>query len=293
MSDYNPDDCTLQTCPLSAAYIEYQPNLAGNTFFIAVFAVLLVCQIGTGIVFRAWTFMVPMVAGLILEVIGYLGRVLLHNNPFDFNYFLMYLICLTIAPAFFTAGIYLCLGRIIAVYGEEYSRLKPRTYVYIFVTCDLISLILQAAGGAVTSIADEQSLQDTGVNIMIAGLVFQVASIIVFCILVIEYGVRVVRGKRATSEKRQVSWRRRSFLIGLATAVLTILIRSTFRVAELQGGFSSSLANDEIALMILEGAMISIACICLTALHPALLVGKGWRKPEPVTQRSDSEVELS
>lgn len=89
MSDYNPDDCTLQTCPLSAAYIEYQPNLAGNIFFIAVFAMLLVCQIGTGIVFRAWTFMVPMVAGLILEVIGYLGRVLLHNNPFDFNSFLM------------------------------------------------------------------------------------------------------------------------------------------------------------------------------------------------------------
>lgn len=86
-------------------------------------------------------------------------------------------------------------------------------------TCDLISLILQAAGGAVTSIADEKSLSDIGVNIMIAGLVFQVASIIVFSILVIEYGIRAVKGKRARSEKRQANWKRRSFLLGMYIAI--------------------------------------------------------------------------
>ncbi|KAJ6118911.1 hypothetical protein N7471_013531, partial [Penicillium samsonianum] len=243
------------------------------------------------VVFRSWSYMLPIVAGLILEVIGYLGRILLHDNPFSFDAFLMYLICLTIAPAFFTAGIYLCLGRIITVYGEEFSRLKPRTYTYLFVSCDLISLILQAAGGAVTSSADDQSLHDTGVNIMIAGLVFQVASLIVFSVLAIEYGVRVLRGRRQHSptQDRRASWMRRSFLLGLATAVLTILIRSAFRVAELQGGFHSKLANDEIALMILEGAMVSIACICLTGLHPALLVGKKWRTLQTIAPGSEVE----
>jgi hypothetical protein len=78
-------------------------------------------------------------------------------------------------------------------------------------------------------------------------------------------------------------------LSGLTTAVLTILIRSSFRVAELQGGFDSKLANDEIALMILEGAMVSIACICLTGLHPALLVGKNWRTPKSIER--DLEME--
>ena len=179
-------------------------------------------------------------------------------------------------------------------------------------TCDLISLVLQAAGGAVTSIANEQSLHDTGVNIMIAGLVFQVASLVVFSILAIEYGVRVLRRRRLHSptQERRASWMRRSFLLGmyiasrpfsirtlliqdgilgLASAVLTILIRSAFRVAELQGGFHSKLANDEIALMILEGTMVSIACFCLTVLHPALLVGKNWRKPQAIAQ--DSEME--
>lgn len=86
----NTDDCTLQTCPLSAAYIQYQPNMAGNIFYLALFAIILIGQIGTGIVFRSWSFTVPMVAGLILEIIGYLGRILLHDNPFSFNDFLMW-----------------------------------------------------------------------------------------------------------------------------------------------------------------------------------------------------------
>jgi hypothetical protein len=85
----NTDDCTLQTCPLSDGYIQYQPNMGGNIFYIAVFAVLLVGQLASGIKFRTWSFMVPMVVGLILEVLGYLGRILLHNNPFDFNAFLL------------------------------------------------------------------------------------------------------------------------------------------------------------------------------------------------------------
>lgn len=85
----NTDDCTLQTCPLSDAYIQYQPNMAGNVFYLALFAILLIGQIGTGIVYRSWSFMVPMVAGLILEIIGYLGRILLHDNPFSFDDFLM------------------------------------------------------------------------------------------------------------------------------------------------------------------------------------------------------------
>lgn len=63
---------------------------------------------------------------------------------------------------------------------------------------------------------------------------------------------------------------------GLAIAVLTIFTRSIFRVAELKGGFSSDLANDEISLMILESTMIAIACICTTAAHPAVAMGRRW-----------------
>ncbi|EEA21738.1 hypothetical protein PMAA_055350 [Talaromyces marneffei ATCC 18224] len=50
-------------------------------------------------------------------------------------------------PAFYSAGLYLCLARIVIVYGEKISRIQPAWYIRIFITCDIISLSLQGGGG--------------------------------------------------------------------------------------------------------------------------------------------------
>lgn len=71
----------------------------------------------------------------------------------------------------------------------------------------------------------------------------------------------------------------------LAIATITIFVRSFFRVFELKGGFRSQLANDEVALMILEGAMVAIACICLTVFHPGVVMGRAWGRIKPSTSR--------
>ncbi|KAJ5107988.1 hypothetical protein N7456_004663 [Penicillium angulare] len=224
----------------------------------------------------------PMIPGLILEVLGYVGRLMMHHNPFNFSAFLLYLIPLTIGPAFFTAAIYICLGKIVVIYGEDISRFRPRTYSYVFMTCDLIALILQAAGGAVSSIAKptDQAMSDAGVNTMIAGLAFQVAALTLFTLLAADFAMRVRKCPKAllneNTETFRHSWRWMGFLLCLSLAVLTIYIRSCFRVAELQGGFTSDLANNQVALMILESAMVSFAVICLTIGHPGLVLGRRW-----------------
>ncbi len=83
------DNCTVGTCPLSCAQVEYLPTLAGNAVYAAAFGLLLVAQLGLGIKYKTWGFMVGMICGLILEVVGYAGRIMLHDNPFDFNNFIM------------------------------------------------------------------------------------------------------------------------------------------------------------------------------------------------------------
>lgn len=65
-------------------------------------------------------------------------------------------------------------------------------------------------------------------------------------------------------------------VIGLGIATICILIRTSFRVAELSEGFDSKLANDEVAFMVLEGAMIVIAAVCLTVGHPGVAFGGRW-----------------
>lgn len=77
------------TCPLSCAQVEYLPTLAGNAVYVAAFGRLLIAQLELGIKYKTWEFMVGMICGLILEVVGYAGRIMLHGNPFDFNDFIV------------------------------------------------------------------------------------------------------------------------------------------------------------------------------------------------------------
>lgn len=82
-------NCTVGICPLSCAQVDYLPTLAGNAVYAAVFGLLLIMQLGLGIKYKTWGFMVGMICGLALEVVGYTGRLLLHGNPFNFNNFIM------------------------------------------------------------------------------------------------------------------------------------------------------------------------------------------------------------
>jgi hypothetical protein len=86
--------CTLQTCPIACAQVTFLPTLPGNATYAALLGILLIAQLVLGICYRTWGFLIGMVTGLTLEVVGYAGRIMLHSNPFDFNNFLMYVLLL-------------------------------------------------------------------------------------------------------------------------------------------------------------------------------------------------------
>ncbi|KAK9318379.1 RTA1 like protein-domain-containing protein [Lipomyces starkeyi] len=296
----NDNLCTLSTCDLTLAHFTYRPSMGGNAFLAAIFGVCCLAQVFLGLRYKTWGFLIGAVCGMILEIIGYVGRIMMNQDPFSKNDFLIYLVCLTIAPAFLSACIYLCLGRIVVVYGEDISRFRPRFYALVFCTCDFISLLLQAIGGAIASIANDYNTTQLGIHIMIAGLSFQVFSLVLFVILCGDFALRLWR--------KPLSWNMshrelfgsvifQSFLWGLAIATLTILIRSAFRVAELSGGFKGSLANNQPTFMVLEGTMVASACLCLTILHPGIAFRGSWSDADYNVFRAkknigDTETEL-
>jgi len=106
-----------------------------------------------------------------------------------------YLVCLTIAPAFLSASIYLCLSRVVVVFGTELSRMAPRNYSIICIILDVTSLLLQAVGGAIAAVAVKGDGQDVqlGTHIMVAGLAFQVFSLLVFTAMCLDFALRVRR----------------------------------------------------------------------------------------------------
>jgi hypothetical protein len=83
------DECTLQTCPIAEAQLPYAPNLAGNVLYLAIFSFCLLFNLIVGVWSRTWGYMVAMSIGCLLEVLGYVGRVQMHYNPFPQNPFFL------------------------------------------------------------------------------------------------------------------------------------------------------------------------------------------------------------
>ncbi|KAI9670249.1 MAG: hypothetical protein M1831_006463 [Alyxoria varia] len=285
----------METCCTEQGMINYVPTTAGNAVYLAIFAVALIAQIGLGVRYKTWDFMGPMVAGTIMEIFGYAGRLWMTTDIFTMSPFLMYLIPLTIGPAFYAAAIYLCLGRIVIVYGTQYSPLRPRTYTIIFVCFDFVSLLLQAVGGALTSVAETTQNRDIGVNVMIAGLAFQVFSLFLFMSVCTAFAVNVIRSRKPANPKFTQLRSRfvfRAFQAAIALSTITIFIRCCYRVAELQAGFAGDLANDEVLFMILEGPMVFIAVLALTFFHPGIGYGQDYITSEFSFSRNKMGDEL-
>lgn len=251
-----------------------------------------------------------MVSGCILEVLGYIGRIMSYNNPFDEvpsllifrhanlidyqNGFLMQICCLTIAPAFLAAGIYLTLSRIVITFGPDNSRIRPLSYPRIFIPCDVLSLVLQALGGGMASAASHSNKNpDTGDHVMVTGLAFQVFTLFVFMLLCIDCAVRTVvrmnrMGEAALDPTHAVlrrSMKFRLFLVALALATVCIFIRSVFRVVELGEGWNGVLIKNQTLFIVLEGVMVVVAVLVLNLFHPGLCFREGYvKKPKTETR---------
>lgn len=122
---------------------------------IAAFSILIPPAIYLGHRYKTGLYTGVLVTGLLGEIIGYAGRIMLNSNPFTKNAFLIYLICLTLAPVFMTAAIYLTFSRFVVLYGENISFVRPRSYTFIFTGFDIAALVVQAAGGAIAAVAEE------------------------------------------------------------------------------------------------------------------------------------------
>lgn len=116
----------------------------------------------------------------------------------------------------------------------KHSRFPPKAFYYTFIPCDIISLILQAVGGAMSSTSNGSS--NVGVNIALAGLGFQVATLTVFILLTVDYFFR----SRSVWRYSDIHLPRqfKIFVSFVALATVLILIRCCYRVYELSEGYS-------------------------------------------------------
>lgn len=114
---------------------------------------------------------------------------------------------------------------------------------------------------------------------MIAGLLLQVVSLCFFSGVWAWFQIRIRNGI-PDQNPLKVQTRTRAafyaFTASLLLATAAIIVRSIYRVAELWSGFTGRLWNNEVDFMVLDGAMIALAVVLLTVLHPGLAFGGQW-----------------
>lgn len=190
------------------------------------------------------------------------------------------LVCLTIAPVFFTASIYVTLSKTINHLAPELSRFKPSLFYWIFIPADVVCLVLQAAGGAMSTNSDGSN--QTGVDISMAGLILQVIVLVAFLVAFGDYMFRYWRSGRMEA----MEWKLKTFFSGLLTSILLILARCAYRVAELKDGYSGDIITHEAPFIALEGVFIVIAASALCFGHPGLVFGR--RQSQKTVSDSES-----
>ncbi|KAI5860546.1 RTA1-domain-containing protein [Durotheca rogersii] len=267
MIPYGPDaTCTLELCPIEWSVLQYRPDLAANIIFLCLFFVLLVVHVVLGFRWRSWWFMGWVVCGNINEIIGYGGRIMLYLNPFSFAGFMIQIICVGCGPVFYSAAIYVTMSKTVEALDPSLSRIKPNLYYIVFMACDTVALIFQAVGGGLSSSTSGES--EAAVDLSLAGLVFQVFCMAVFGVLMGEY---IYRYARAQGGAAAIGARLKLFLWALSAAVLLILARCAYRVAELRGGYRGGLVSNEPLFVTLDSVLVVLAAAALAVGHPGLV----------------------
>ncbi|RHZ74479.1 hypothetical protein CDV55_108722 [Aspergillus turcosus] len=259
----------------------YQPSLAAGIVFCTLFGLSMILHTVQFAWKRTWWCCVFSI-GCLTEVLGWAARTWSAQCPYNMTAFLMQISTLIIAPTFFTAGIYVLLGRFIALLGRDSSVLSPSLYLWIFVTCDIISLVVQAIGGGMASAATNHPNGNTapGTHIMVAGIVFQMASITVFVVLAADFVRRTLRRRLLQSMTGSIV----PLFGAMIFSVVCIYVRSIYRTIELSEGWSGYLITTERYFIALDGAMMVAAVVVFNIFHP------GWLMPTDKSTEFHREI---
>lgn len=255
----------------------YVPSLGAGIAFCILFGIALAGHIVQTIRFRRWT-SILLAVGALCELLGWAGRTWNAKCPYNHQGFLLQITTLIIAPTFFTAALYIMLGALISTVGPKSSLISARAYALIFCTCDIVSLILQAVGGALASDASGRYMGNTkpGTNIMVAGIAFQLGTMTFFALFVVDFARRTrnmqLEKNAGTVAAQVMNADLKKVWVALMVSFVMIYIRSIYRTIELAQGWRGFLITHEGYFIGLDAAIMVVAVGIFLVYDPAELI---------------------
>ena len=147
MAEPNNPDVVYVPGSTSIMY-HYHPSLVAALVFVAAFGLSTILHTYQ-LIRTSAMYMIPMLVGLVFEVVGYVCRAISSTEAPDCTLgpYIVQALVILIAPAFMAASVYMILGYIIlAVDGERHSPIQKKFLTTIFVLGDIMSFMIQSTG---------------------------------------------------------------------------------------------------------------------------------------------------
>jgi len=280
-------DCGT-ACPVESGFYAYDPSIGGNAVLLAAYALLIPAVLYPGFRFSTLTFSIILVIGLILDVVGFVGRILLHGAPDRQDFFIVSLLGTVLGPTFITGAMVLTLPHTLSLCGERVSPLRR--------LLASISLFISTAGAAVLQLVGivyvSYNFGDVGraggAELIAGGLRLQAIALLGFIGLHFWFIIKANARRPVVDAKHSAmcrSSRFRRFLFGTGAASVLLFTYSIYRIAEMVDGLDGGLFQSQVVFMILNGAMPLVAAALLTIVPPGPAFGSRWTSVSPLRLR--------
>ncbi|RHZ65496.1 RTA1 domain-containing protein [Aspergillus thermomutatus] len=256
----------------------YEPSLAAAILFSVLFSITTLLHLYQRVKSGS-TCMNPFIVGGFFQVTGYGCRAASHFFETSTTLYAIQTLLVLLAPTLYAASIYMILGRTIQfLHAERLSPVPAKWMTKIFVAGDILSFILQGAGGGVMSSGSVNS-QDIGTYIIIAGLAVQLLFFGVFVSVACVFHFRFSNSQTAGTDVNASgkapwvrSWNALLWVLYLVSGL--ILIRSAFRMVEFAQGFDGYLIGHEIFMYVLDTALMFVLMVVMNGFHPSGVLGR-------------------
>ncbi|KAF3402545.1 hypothetical protein DPV78_004251 [Talaromyces pinophilus] len=249
------------------AFYRYDPSMGAAVIFILLFVGTTGYHIIQMFSSSTW-FFIPFVIGGIFEIIGYIGRAMSSNQSPNWTLgpYIVQTLFLLLAPALLAASVYMFLGRIILVLrAENLALLKRKWLTKVFVTGDVLSFMLQGAGGGIQSSGNLESMKN-GEHLIVVGLVVQILFFAFFLVTATHFYWKIKKYPMPRSCSPDIPWRKHLNILYLTSFL--IMVRSIFRLIEYIQGNNGYLLHHEMYLYIFDSLLMFMVMVIFNIIHP-------------------------
>ncbi|KAF2015566.1 RTA1-domain-containing protein [Aaosphaeria arxii CBS 175.79] len=252
------------------SFYRYVPSVAAAVIFCLLFLSSTIVHLWQMYRTKAW-FLGALCGGCFAEFIGYAARTASARQEPGCWRMMPYIIqsvFILLAPALFSASVYVLLGRIVKLTdGDSHVIIKRRVITKTFLAGDLFCLFMQcAAGGLMGGSRAVPKLAKIGNGIIIASLILQLVWFAFFVVVALMFHRSMKLMPTRAASRSEIRWL--SYLWTLYIFSFFVMVRSLFRAIEFIEGSDGVLQTTEVYFYIMDSLLMFLAVTYLHWKHP-------------------------